>query len=203
MAPYRESLSRLLAGSELSGAPYYLLTYFSLALFYVVAMHAGSIWVPLQFVGATAGTRWDWCRGLDPGLRGAGVTAAAVKRGADSSAHPPSCVPRRRADCVHLSSMDRAACRPHARARGACLPGERVREGACACHAKCAAHSLRGPFLMFDAAALQRYWSVNAWALIAIGVAQAVAGVTATLFFSPQDGGKNGALAGALAAALF
>lgn len=55
MAPYRESLSRLLAGTELSGAPYYLLTYASLALFYFVAMHSGSIWVPLQFVGATAG----------------------------------------------------------------------------------------------------------------------------------------------------
>lgn len=55
MAPYRESLSRLLAGTELSGAPYYLLTYASLALFFFIAMHSGSIWVPLQFVGATAG----------------------------------------------------------------------------------------------------------------------------------------------------
>ena len=78
MAPYRESLSRLLAGTELSGAPYYLLTYASLALFYFVAMHSGSIWVPLQFVGATAGAllgsgvqgqrggwrwRWSWWSG--------------------------------------------------------------------------------------------------------------------------------------------
>ena len=55
MAPYRESLSRLLAGRELTGPPYFLLTYASLALFYFVAMHSGSIWVPLQFVGATAG----------------------------------------------------------------------------------------------------------------------------------------------------
>jgi hypothetical protein len=113
MAPYRESLSRLLAGRELSGAPYYLLTYASLgdrsppplrlpcscrtaasglcagpapsrlawtplrrgvseqlapppflpspppthsaALFFSVAMVSGSIWVPIQFVGATAG----------------------------------------------------------------------------------------------------------------------------------------------------
>jgi len=56
MAPYRESLSRLLVGTELSGVPYYLLTYASLALFYLVAMNSGSIWVPIQFVGATAGT---------------------------------------------------------------------------------------------------------------------------------------------------
>eukprot|EP00887_Chlorella_sp_A99_P002185 scaffold21.g2185.t1 len=55
MAPYRESLSRVLAGAELRGAPYYLLTYASLALFYGTATVAGSIWRPLQFVGATAG----------------------------------------------------------------------------------------------------------------------------------------------------
>jgi hypothetical protein len=55
MAPYRESLSRLLTGRELEGAPFYLITYASLAGFYAVAMHSGSIWVPLQFVGATAG----------------------------------------------------------------------------------------------------------------------------------------------------
>lgn len=56
-APYRESLSRLLVGRELTGPPFYLLTYSSLFLFYLTAMHAGSIWVPLQFVGATAGER--------------------------------------------------------------------------------------------------------------------------------------------------
>lgn len=50
----------------------------------------------------------------------------------------------------------------------------------------------------------QGYWTINAWALIAIGIAQAVAGVTATLFFSHKDsGGQNGARSAALAAALF
>lgn len=38
MAPYRESLSRLLAGTELSGPPYYLVTYGSLGLLYWIAM---------------------------------------------------------------------------------------------------------------------------------------------------------------------
>lgn len=50
----------------------------------------------------------------------------------------------------------------------------------------------------------QGYWRINAWALIAIGIAQAVAGVTATLFFSHKDSdGQNGALSAALATALF
>ncbi|KAI3424945.1 hypothetical protein D9Q98_008327 [Chlorella vulgaris] len=55
MAPYRESFSRLLVGRELSGGAYYLLSYGSLAAFYAIAMNSGSIWVPIQFVGATAG----------------------------------------------------------------------------------------------------------------------------------------------------
>lgn len=86
MAPYRESLSRLLAGTELSGAPYYLLTYASLALFYFVAMHSGSIWVPLQFVGATAGALI--CQhgraaegGGVAGVGHAGVLLCKLKRG--------------------------------------------------------------------------------------------------------------------------
>ena len=49
------SLNFLLTGRELEGAPFYLITYASLAGFYAVAMHSGNIWVPLQFVGATAG----------------------------------------------------------------------------------------------------------------------------------------------------
>ena len=56
MYPYRESLSRLCFGQELSGAPFYLLTYASLAVVYLTAMASSSIWVPLQLVGATAGT---------------------------------------------------------------------------------------------------------------------------------------------------
>lgn len=69
MAPYRESLSRLLTGRELSGVPFYLLTYASLAGFYFVAMHSGSIWVPLQFVGATAGGRVaGWLAGQHLGV---------------------------------------------------------------------------------------------------------------------------------------
>lgn len=51
---------------------------------------------------------------------------------------------------------------------------------------------------------LQGYWRINAWALIAIGIAQAVAGVTATLFFSHKDSsGENGPLNAALVATLF
>jgi amino acid permease len=131
MAPYRESLSRLLAGTELSGGPYYLLTYASLALFYFVAMHSGSIWVPLQFVGATAGA-------LIAFIFPAWIALSAIR------------------------------CRDPA------------------------------------ALASQNYWKINAWGLIAIGIAQAVAGVTATLFFSHKDSGSsNGALDAALAAALF
>lgn len=55
MWPYRESLSRLCFGQELTGAPFYLLTYASLAAVYLTAMSSSSIWVPLQLVGATAG----------------------------------------------------------------------------------------------------------------------------------------------------
>lgn len=55
MWPYRESLSRLCFGQELTGAPFYLVTYASLAVIYATAMASFSIWVPLQLVGATAG----------------------------------------------------------------------------------------------------------------------------------------------------
>jgi hypothetical protein len=57
MWPYRESFSRVAFGRELDGIPFYALTYLSLAAFYGVAMVAGSIWVPIQLVGATAGER--------------------------------------------------------------------------------------------------------------------------------------------------
>lgn len=121
MAPYRESLSRLLAGTELHGAPYYLVTYLSLALFYFVAMHSGSIWVPIQFVGATAGA-------LIAFIFPAWVALAALRR-------------------CDLATV-----------------------------------------------AAQRYWRWNAYALILLGVVQAIAGIAATLFLpNPnQNGGQNG-----------
>ena len=59
MAPYREALGRVLCGAELRGAAYHAVTFASLALFYLVAIWAGSIWRPLQFVGATAGGEND------------------------------------------------------------------------------------------------------------------------------------------------
>jgi len=56
MLPYRESATRLmLRESNLEGGMYYAITYGSLAVFYLVAMSAKSIWIPLQIVGATAG----------------------------------------------------------------------------------------------------------------------------------------------------
>lgn len=52
-----------------------------------------------------------------------------------------------------------------------------------------------------SALAAPRYWRWNAWALIALGLLQAAAGITATLFFSqPKDHGSNAA---ALLAYLF
>ncbi|EFN54731.1 hypothetical protein CHLNCDRAFT_135437 [Chlorella variabilis] len=119
MAPYRESLSRLLAGRELQGAPNYLVTYLSLALFYLIAMHSGSIWVPIQFVGATAGALIAF---IFPAL----VALKALKG--------------------------------------------------------------RDPV---------GYWQWNAWALIVLGVLQAVAGVAAVLFFS--DKGHNASGSGLMA----
>ena len=56
MLPHRESLSRLCFGQELTGAPLYLLTYASLAVVFLTAMASSSTWVPLQLVGATAGS---------------------------------------------------------------------------------------------------------------------------------------------------
>lgn len=38
MWPYRESFSRLVWGHDLEGAPFYALTYLSLAAFYAVGM---------------------------------------------------------------------------------------------------------------------------------------------------------------------
>ena len=64
MAPYREALGRVFFGRELHGAPFYTLTYLSLLAFYLIAMVAGSIWRPLQFVGATAGGEVGWVGGL-------------------------------------------------------------------------------------------------------------------------------------------
>lgn len=113
MAPYRESLSRLLAGTELSGPPYYLVTYGSLGLLYWIAMHAGSIWVPIQFVGATAGA-------LIAFIFPAWVALEALRR------------------------QDPAAL------------------------------------------AAQRYWRWNAYGLIALGIVQAVAGVTTVILNSSK-----------------
>ncbi|PSC68607.1 Extracellular basic protease [Micractinium conductrix] len=118
MAPYKESLARLLVGSELSGTPYWLLTYFSLAGFYLVAMRAGSIWVPIQFVGATAGA-------LIAFIFPAWVALAAL----------------RRQDPAALAS--------------------------------------------------KRFWVCNAYALVLLGVVQAVAGVTATLFLPSHDADRQ------------
>ncbi|KAL4444692.1 hypothetical protein ABPG77_002509 [Micractinium sp. CCAP 211/92] len=120
MAPYRESLSRLIAGTELSGPPYYLLTYGSLALLYWIAMHAGSIWVPIQFVGATAGA-------LIAFIFPAWVALEALRR------------------------QD---------------PG---------------------------ALAAQRYWRWNAYGLVALGIVQAVAGVTTVILNgSKPDSNSSG-----------
>lgn len=112
MAPYRESLSRLLAGRELQGAPNYLVTYLSLALFYLIAMHSGSIWVPIQFVGATAGgwSRWWWREWATLARAAAArVTCVSLARSllvppcSPAPGRPGSYVPgRRSADCVHL-----------------------------------------------------------------------------------------------------
>jgi hypothetical protein len=56
MAPFRESLSRVAFGRELpGGAPFYVLTYASVAALYGAALVSGSIWGPLQLIGATAG----------------------------------------------------------------------------------------------------------------------------------------------------
>ena len=56
MAPYVESAERLaLPGRELGQGATLALKYASLAAFWGVAQVSGSIWRPLQLVGATAG----------------------------------------------------------------------------------------------------------------------------------------------------
>jgi len=50
---------------------------------------------------------------------------------------------------------------------------------------------------------LQAYWRWNAWALVVLGVVQAVAGITTTLFLTPKGDGHNGMRSNALLAYLF
>jgi hypothetical protein len=166
MAPYRESLSRLLTGRELEGAPFYLITYASLAGFYAVAMHSGSIWVPLQFVGATAG-----------GLGWAGL-------GWLLSCQPAS-EPRTPIPCCTASMMLFAA-------------------GALIAFIFPAWVAL-GALKRRDPAALASpaYWRLNAWALMALGAVQAVAGVATTLFLNRNQDHDGGGGSGGAASLLF
>ena len=57
MWPYRAALGRLVLRRELTGlAELRVVSYASLAIFWVLAMKAKSIWMPIQLVGATAGS---------------------------------------------------------------------------------------------------------------------------------------------------
>lgn len=57
MFPFRQSLARLTIGRDLQGVTYYVVTYVSLFAMCGVAILSGSIWKPLQLVGATAGKK--------------------------------------------------------------------------------------------------------------------------------------------------
>lgn len=115
MWPYRESLFRVCFGRNLEGPSFYIITYLSVALFYGVGMVSGSIWVPIQFVGATAGALIAFIFPAMVALRACGADHLAGSRS-------------------------------------------------------------------------QLYWKVNAWALIVLGVIQAVAGLSAIFIKLP---GKN------------
>lgn len=172
MAPYREALSRLLAGRELGGPPFYLLTYASLAAFFWVAMHSGSIWVPLQFVGATAGALIAfifpaWVALAVVRLRDPAALASHVRR----EAHAQLCCHSFLSGIyVKCSVLLPSVSSPPFRARPSTAPSRP-----------------------------QAYWRWNAWALIAIGVVQAAAGIATTLFFQPPD--HNGVSSGVRALA--
>ena len=108
MAPYKESLARLLVGSELSGTPYWLLTYFSLAGFYLVAMRAGSIWVPIQFVGATAGgsgAGWRCPGGVGGGGGGGGGAGQGRRRHACGGSPAGGVQNRAVVPCMHSCAV--------------------------------------------------------------------------------------------------
>lgn len=55
MWPYRESFTRLTFGRDMDGPMFYVVTYVSLMVIYLLAMALPSIWKPLQLIGATAG----------------------------------------------------------------------------------------------------------------------------------------------------
>lgn len=86
MWPYRESLFRVCFGRNLEGPSFYIITYLSVALFYGVGMVSGSIWVPIQFVGATAGEQS--CTGICMGTLVQGVWW--TREGVEYPAAPPS-----------------------------------------------------------------------------------------------------------------